>query len=317
MTWRKAQVFLVLLSIWFGVLVFGYQQATVGAHELAYRKSLAFSNSIGSLLNDIKGQFDLIGHTIVRGGRSYTGLHELAAHLNKLQPLLRTIIVTNADGTVIADSRKGEPAKGRNISDRGYFRVHLKEQNRTIFLGKPVRSRVDGQWSIPVSMAVRSKDNGLVAVVASAVDPKGLSRFLYTRFRLGDYTAAVLSPSKEITTLIPYDAELVAKRDRFWIVNHETNSSRLATNLFGNIEHTSKEPIYGSTVIIRIGHESIISGFTDFFLKTLFAFSIIWIASVWHMSRDDKTKAIALMGSLRFPKKFETPFSTGSGAINL
>jgi hypothetical protein len=46
-----------------------------------------------------------------------------------------------------------------------------------LFIGKPVRGRASGRWSIQLSRAVREPDGSLLGVIVAAMDPSYFERF--------------------------------------------------------------------------------------------------------------------------------------------
>lgn len=85
---------------------------------------------------------------------------------------VRTLLMLDAEGRIIGDSRQAAPALGIDVSDREYFQAHARSNDSNLFVAAPVRSRVDGRWSLPVSHAVRNAAGALdgVAVVSFSVD---------------------------------------------------------------------------------------------------------------------------------------------------
>jgi signal transduction histidine kinase len=83
-------------------------------------------------------------------------------------------VITDAAGMVVLGSH-GAPHV--SLADREHVKVHFKENSSRIFIGKPVRGRVNKQWSIVMSMRANHPDGTLAGVIAIAVDPFYFSNF--------------------------------------------------------------------------------------------------------------------------------------------
>ncbi|MGK7890906.1 MAG: EAL domain-containing protein [Leptolyngbyaceae cyanobacterium] len=98
------------------------------------------------------------------------------ARIHQLSPQLRTVVIVNPAGTIVADMRDGQPALGVDVSDRLYFQIHLEDtttENTTtedIYVMPPVVSRVDGKWTWVLSAAARTEVDDLAAVVVTSLD---------------------------------------------------------------------------------------------------------------------------------------------------
>jgi diguanylate cyclase len=124
----------------------------------------------------------------LRSNRANSGLGTLHSYLTDIAqdlPDLRTIIILDPAGVVTDDLRPGQPAVGIDVSDRAYFLAHADEDTHSDFISEPVISRVDGKWSWPISLAVRSDDGSLVAVVVSSVDERFFGQMLEYSTALG------------------------------------------------------------------------------------------------------------------------------------
>jgi PAS domain S-box-containing protein len=91
------------------------------------------------------------------------------------------VTVLGANGDWLASSL---PTKGGNFSDREYFRHHLDDPDRGVFLGPPIKSRMTGNWIITVSRRLQSADGGFSGVVFATIN---LSYFVnhYATYDLG------------------------------------------------------------------------------------------------------------------------------------
>lgn len=146
--------------------------------------------------------------TIGEVARQFAEADMILADIQWDTPLTRTTIVIDRDGLIIADSRPEQPAMGRSVVDREYFSVHTENTESDLYIGPNVRSRVDGHWSLPISIAVRDpNDNSLVAVVTSAVDPVAWGQLISERTRHLDIALKVTDLNDVILTTAPFNEE--------------------------------------------------------------------------------------------------------------
>ena len=82
---------------------------------------------------------------------------------------LRTISIYGADGALLFSSFSGAET-GTNISDRTYFRKHREDVGLGVQVGSAVRSRLDGQWVIPVSRRYADQAGHFGGVVVAALE---------------------------------------------------------------------------------------------------------------------------------------------------
>ncbi|WP_073133814.1 sensor domain-containing diguanylate cyclase [Muricoccus roseus] len=82
---------------------------------------------------------------------------------------LRNISVYGADGTLLFTSFVGA-AMGTSIADRGYFRAHREDAGLGLQVGSAIRSRLDGQWIIPLSRRYADASGHLGGVVVAALE---------------------------------------------------------------------------------------------------------------------------------------------------
>src|SRR5215831_16959882 len=97
-------------------------------------------------------------------GRLYGTMTSLAAAL----PAIHEMGLTDKDGNALVKSLVPHPA-GMNYSERDYFRYHKSHNTRAVFVGEPVRSKVDGTLNITVSRRVNDRKGNFAGVVVTSV----------------------------------------------------------------------------------------------------------------------------------------------------
>jgi diguanylate cyclase (GGDEF)-like protein/PAS domain S-box-containing protein len=76
------------------------------------------------------------------------------------------------------------PLAEYNNADRGYFEHHRKSADRSVLIGRPVRSKSGGQWVITLSRRWNHPDGRFAGVVAATVDVAYFAQF-YRQFDVG------------------------------------------------------------------------------------------------------------------------------------
>ena len=99
-------------------------------------------------------------------------LHSFLVQQKTVNPMLRVLLVVGPDGVITVDSRTPMEAVGIDVSDRPYFQIHLQNPEQDLFIGPPNRSRVNNEWSMPISRAVRDVDGNLQGVVVASLEPR-------------------------------------------------------------------------------------------------------------------------------------------------
>lgn len=87
-----------------------------------------------------------------------------------------------------------------DLGDREHFKVHLDPAREPFFIGKPLRGRVSGQWSLPFSHPIR-QDGQLRGVLVLSVSPDYLRQAL----------ARLAPASDDLISIYRQDGELLAR----------------------------------------------------------------------------------------------------------
>ncbi len=117
--------------------------------------------------------------------------HRLLLRRHAITPELRSLFLVGGDG-LLRNTSSVLAAPAIDLSDRDYFQAQQVAIRDAMFIGVPVRSRIDGRWLVPVSRAIEDSFGGLRAVVAAGLAPESL-RHLIDDYRLGDdFRVAIL-----------------------------------------------------------------------------------------------------------------------------
>ncbi|GGI26223.1 diguanylate cyclase [Bradyrhizobium guangdongense] len=78
------------------------------------------------------------------------------------------------------------------LSDDAFFRHHQLSSNREAFVGRPVKSLVDGEWVVTLSRRFNKPDGSFGGVVLAAIGSSYLSHF-YEQFEIGRNSSVTLT----------------------------------------------------------------------------------------------------------------------------
>ncbi|WP_247875490.1 diguanylate cyclase [Azospirillum sp. TSH100] len=129
-------------------------------------------------------------------------IHRLLVHQHRISPFLRSLFIASPDGRLKYDSRTPRPA-AVDLSDRDYVQHHLTGGADILFIGKPVVSRITGEWGVPVSRRVEDRFGRLVGIVTAALDPEIFSSMLEASPLPEGMRAAIVSPSGFVFSCLP------------------------------------------------------------------------------------------------------------------
>ena len=138
-------------------------------------------------------------------GRQCLQLHlkNMATEVDELHGLF----VFGPDGHWLMTSQDRLPLY--TVEDREYFQYHLKNPDRFVHLGKPVRSRSNGEWVLPISRRLNNPDGTFGGVALGTIRIAYFST-LYQTFDVGN--AGVIMLALDGGTLIyrlPHNEKLI------------------------------------------------------------------------------------------------------------
>jgi hypothetical protein len=95
-------------------------------------------------------------------------LYGLMTSLASALPAIHEMGLTDKDGNAIVKSLIPHPV-GMNYRERDYFQYLRSHDTRDVFIGQPVKSKVDGSVNITVSRRIRGKDGSFEGIVVASV----------------------------------------------------------------------------------------------------------------------------------------------------
>src|SRR5215831_1085206 len=95
-------------------------------------------------------------------------LYGVMTSLSAALPAIHEMGLTDKDGNAIVKSLVPHPV-GMNYSERDYFSYLSSHDTRDVFIGMPVKSKVDGSLNITVSRRLNARDGSFAGVVVTSV----------------------------------------------------------------------------------------------------------------------------------------------------
>lgn len=147
---------------------------------------------------------------------SQFALDSLPIHLllnNRLSGMrqLRSIFVVDAQGMLINSSRDF-PIPKTSVADRGYYKVFAQGRSESLFIDRPVHSRMDNSWTLHLSRPLTGSDGKFRGVVVAAMNISQLEQ-LYDNMKL-DYVRpiAIYLADGTLAASLPHRENLLGER---------------------------------------------------------------------------------------------------------
>jgi diguanylate cyclase (GGDEF)-like protein len=109
-------------------------------------------------------------------------------------PQLLAYSVTDERGIIFISSWIEKP--NVDISDRDFFRIHVDNDDRAMFIGPPVFGRILGRWVIPISRRYNKADGSFGGIVSAFVELAFFQKF-YDQMQIGTSGSILLLSSDE------------------------------------------------------------------------------------------------------------------------
>lgn len=129
--------------------------------------------------------------------------------LTDAMPGIRTMLIFDAAGTVLASSR--EEFVGRSFSSRDYYQVPLQQQDATLLYVSPPFKSVLGPTILNLSRIVSRGDKRFGGVVVAALDPDYFGVLLRSVRYSQDMTCAITHGDGLRFMLVPENPQLAGK----------------------------------------------------------------------------------------------------------
>jgi len=104
-------------------------------------------------------------------------------------PEITAFVLIKPNGYTLSGglTSRGEVGHPVDVSDRDYFKHHINNpEDSSLFIGAPMRNRLDGRPSIPVSKPILGENGKLKGIVLALIDPKALESSMMMMRTRGD-----------------------------------------------------------------------------------------------------------------------------------
>ena len=210
-----AALALILLSVFAGTSE--YNLYVKDAERRVESDIAASEQNIKLAISSLESVMRAIGERIRAGGANQKNLSDFLFTMDHDLPATRALLVVNPQGGVIAESRPDRLAVGIDVSDRAYFTVHKPAASEgstgegELFIGQPIRSRVDNSWLMPISRPVRDDKGNLLAVVVASIDLRYIAK-LFSTIDAGPHKLEVLiHRDGAVLSAFPFDFTMIGR----------------------------------------------------------------------------------------------------------
>jgi diguanylate cyclase (GGDEF)-like protein/PAS domain S-box-containing protein len=175
---------LVLGAYWSNQVLSSQQIEEVETKALELRAS-ALSGAVAEQTRSVIYNLDLaLVHLTHRfadaGGLAARDVEEMRA--STPPGLVRRVTVIDAAGRVNMTIPEG--GEGIGLQDRPHFAEHVTGRSAGLFIGWPIKSRIEDEWVIPVSRRLSDRQGRFAGVIAIMVRPEYFAG-IYARLGLG------------------------------------------------------------------------------------------------------------------------------------
>ncbi|MBI3711286.1 MAG: PAS domain S-box protein [Proteobacteria bacterium] len=119
------------------------------------------------------GETDLVLRSIADDVRTHpfdeARLHALLREKYAALPQVRTMLIFNIDGELVADS-VAFPHRRGNSGDREFFLVHKQSSAAGLHIGEPFQNRLNRAWTIAVTRRLESADGTFAGIVSASIE---------------------------------------------------------------------------------------------------------------------------------------------------
>ena len=209
---RSALAVLSLLVLFWSVVAWNHQDAEDRELEEIRRSTATLALLFA---NDTDSTFRSVDHSLIALRRiwiSHTAdMDDVAKeHTDYLAGSIVQVAIIGADG-MLAYSSLGLPKEPTFLGEREHFTVHTGGLPERLFVGRPLKGKVSGKWSIQLSRPI-FRNAQFAGVVVISVDPNHFVKF-YQDAGLGqDGAARMIRDTGEVMARSSEQDQFVGKR---------------------------------------------------------------------------------------------------------
>lgn len=93
------------------------------------------------------------------------------------QKLLEGVVIMNAHGDLVSSFHSFHPDTSTNFSFREYFQIHIASPKDSLYISKPIHSRLFSKAVIVISRRISDQKNNFAGVIALQVFPENFTSF--------------------------------------------------------------------------------------------------------------------------------------------
>lgn len=324
--WMVASVALINLFV-FGVVTLSLYQSYEESEQSA---ELTAQNLSQLLAQDIAGDIDRIDLTLLSaadevhrqlagGGIDSQALNAFLGQHQERLPAIFSLRTTDADG-IISHGLGVDPAARQNNSDRQYFARQRDNPGAGLVIARPVFTRLDQRWAIPVSRAIHLPDGSFGGVVYANVSLDHLANTL-AAIDVGRHGSVSLRDMEQrVFAVYPVPADIdkvigenlaVPELEELIRAGRDAGTYVTAHTVDG-VERkfaARRVPDYPLYVVVGRATEEYMARWHDQAFKTSMLaalFCLTTLMSSWLIYRGWKRQAVATQELAREEEKFHT-----------
>ncbi|MFZ3583125.1 ATP-binding protein [Loktanella sp. DJP18] len=162
--------------------------------------------------------------------------------INEQLDYVSALYVVGVDGYAIHTTQSDAPRV--SLVDRRYFQILRDDPAMELFVGRPVQSKTNGDWFVPVARRIESANGSFAGIAVAAVEPSFVERtFQLLQLREFD-TVALLHDDSTLIASVPPLPDLYGMQ----LTEHELFRNRLTQAPSG--VYTSISGVHRRSVII-------------------------------------------------------------------
>jgi len=135
-------------------------------------------------------------------------LHNYHTLIND-RSIFQTLLILDADGRVIHDSRPEQPFWGNDLTDELFYAVHTGERSDKFVIHPPIQSSVDNHWSVLLSRGIWDDSGNLSQVFVVSASSLIWSRSLNELNSSDEYIGILTREDGIVLTTFPYMDALI------------------------------------------------------------------------------------------------------------
>jgi len=324
--WMVASVVLINLFV-FGFVTFllyqNYQESEQSAELTAQNLSRLLAQDIAGDMDRIDltllSAADEVQRQLASGGIDRQALDAFLELQQRRLPAIFSLRIADADG-IVSHGLGVDPTARQNNADREYFVRQRDDPGAGLVIVRPVFTRLDKRWAIPVSRPIRLPDGSFGGVVYANISLDHVANTL-AAVDVGQHGSVSLRDAEQrVFAVYPIPAdidqvigkELAVPELQEMIRTGRSAGTYVTTRTVDGVERkfaASRVPGHPLYVIVGRATDEYMAQWRDQALKTsLLAvlFCLTTLVSSWLVYRGWRRQVVATMELAREEEKFHT-----------